>query len=257
MCDDSPYSSDNGGVISYLPHEVYQALWDNRADPCVTAVFSTSCEDLSVQDAAGNVVLKISNGKVRTLRDDVIPVRATDGADGTCVLECWMNPGTYLVINEDPDQALSFTFTGQQGEVEVETEAEEVLCTVDDEQDVQEVEVVKAKKGAKLKATLRNIAKQVAIRTSSDVGSKLLLFAGKLILRLILGSAVDCFLVNGQAADVNDYLEQENEKVQQQENEQAAEPEFEDEELLCTNSAADTDAAPADVESSPDGTDDL
>ena len=141
--------------------------------------------------------------------------------------------------------------------MEVETEAEEVLCTIDDEQDVQELEVVKAKKGAKLKATLQDIAKQIAIRTSSDVGSKLLLFAGKLILRLILGSTVDCFMVNGQAADVNDYLEQENEEVQQQENEQTEEPEIEDEELLCTNSAADTDAAPADVEPAPDSTDDL
>lgn len=244
MSNDFPYSSDTGGVISYLPHEVYQSLWDHRAEPQVTAVFSTSCEDLSVQDEAGNEVLKISDGRMTSLRDDVIPIRATDGDDSAGIRECWLNPGTYRVVNEDPEQELSFTFTGQNGEVEVETDAEEVLCTVDDEQDIQQAEVVKSSKASKLKAFLRSTVKQIFIRVTSDVGTKLLLLGGKLLLNLILGGTVSCFQVNGQNADVRDYqADAWNETEAEKEKETEEDTEEEDEALLCTGKPADPEPA--------------
>ncbi len=237
MADNTEYSSDTGGVISYLAHEVYQGAWDRRGGEPTAALFSTNNEDLSLQDEAGTEVLKISGGKMQSLREDVIPVRVTDGEGSGYARECWVSPGTYRVINEDPDCALCFAFTGEKGEIEVETEAEEAFVTIDDEEEVQKVEFRE-----KCKAFLVRIAtfaKEVLLKgTSSALGTIIeSLLLNFLRLRGLVLDDVDSFQIDGEDADVTGYLEELEAELEE-------EPEEEDEELLIANSAAPAPDAP-------------
>lgn len=229
MCDNSEYSSDTGGVVSFLSHEVFQSAWDRRGTPQLPALFSTNNEDLSVQDEGGVEVLRISGGNMCSLREDVVPIRVTDmAASEGYALECWMNPGTYRVINEDPSRQLCFAFTGQNGEVEVETDAEEVGFTVNDEEETQEVKV---KEKSELWARITDAARQILIRVVSSVaGSILTSIAGKLLLKYVTFDAVKSFQIDGQETDVTPYLY--NEETEETEQTEEAK---EDEAMFCTN----------------------
>jgi len=237
MCDNTEYSSANGGVVSYLPHEIYQDAWDHRGAPLLTALFSTSCEDLTLQDEAGVDILKITEGKMTPLREDVIPVRVTDGApEGDYSMECWIKPGSYRVINDNPSMALHFAFTSQTGEVELETEADEAVVTLDDEQNIQTIQIIGEKKSfwAKLADSVREIAIKA---TSTARGSVLTSVLGKLLLRNITFDSVSSFQIDGQEADVRAYLK---EKLQLEE-EGASE---EENALLYTNRSTKNESAP-------------
>lgn len=231
MADNTEYSSDTGGVISFLSHEVYQGAWDHRGGEPFSAMFSTNNEDLSLQDESGKEVLKISGGKMRSLREDVIPIRVTDGEGSGYARECWIKPGTYRVINEDPDCELSFAFTGEKSEIEVQTESEEAVVTLDEEEDVQKVQIVEEEKSFLVK--LSNFIQEILIRAISATGSALIQnMLGKLLLRFIAFDDVETFQIDGEDADVREFLEQ-----------IAEENEEEEEELVLSNQRPDAPAA--------------
>ena len=224
-------SSERGDIISYLSHKDFQGAWDHRGTPPIKALFTTACSDLMLLDETGSAVLKISGGCMTALRDDVLPVWITDGGDDEAVLECWMNPGSYRVINEDPEQLLSFSFTSQNGAVEVETESSEALCTLDDADDIQKIQIVE--KGKPFTARLFSFVREVFLKALSSLGCDLLLQGGKVLLHLVTAEDVTEFQVDGEDADVNDYLETEDQELREPENE-----EWDEEELLCTNKPA-------------------
>ena len=144
---------------------------------------------------------------------------------------CWIKPGTYRVINEDPDCELSFAFTGEKSEIEVQTESEEAVVTLDEEEDVQKVQIVEEEKSFLVK--LSNFIQEILIRAISATGSALIQnMLGKLLLRFIAFDDVETFQIDGEDADVREFLEQ-----------IAEENEEEEEELMLSNQRPDAPAA--------------
>lgn len=208
MFDSLEYNSRQGGVLSYVPHEIYQDLWDHRAAPAAKALLSTDCDDLTLEDSEGNAVLKLAAGTIKALRKDVVPVFVTDGR-GSGEKSVWLNPGSYRVVNDAPErQNLSLSFTTQEGGLELETEASEAEITLDDQQDVQQVKLPGEEKPFLVR--LLNTVNEILVR---GIGSAVGTVLGTALKSPIFGGLttgqVTAFQIDGEDADIAGYLPQE------------------------------------------------
>ncbi len=242
MADNTELSSENEAEIEFDSHELYQSVWDKRGDREALTLFSTNNANLTLQDEAGTEVLKISAGRMRSLRDDVIPVRMKGGRGGYA-RECWLRPGTYRVINEDPERTLSFAFTGEKTETEVETEAEEAVVTLNEEEKVRKVQIAEEEKPLLVRLTDED--REILLKAVSPAGGAIIEnILGKLLLRFLAREYVESFQIDGEDADVTEFLEELEAELEE-------EPGEEDEELLIANKAA--HAADKPEASDPDG----
>lgn len=225
------YDSSRDGVLSYVPHEIYQSLWDHRAAPEAKALLSTDCDDLTLRDSQGNEVLKLAAGVITPLREDVVPVPVTDG-QGSGGKSVWLNPGSYRVINDAPErQRLSLSYTAREGGLELETEASEAEITLDDRQDVQQVRLPGEEKPFLVR--LLNSLNEILVRgVGSAVGTVLGIALKSLIFGGLTASQVTAFQIDGEDADIAAYLPQElgeEEEEAQFSTNAKAEPEKKDE----------------------------
>ena len=231
MYGTTEYNSRQDGVLSYVPHEIYQDLWDHRAAPAAKALLSTDCDDLTLEDSEGNAVLKLAAGVIKPLREDVVPVYLT-GGQGSREKSVWLNPGSYRVVNDAPErQKLSVSYTGQEGGLELETEASEAEITLDDERDVQQVKLSGEEKPFLVR--LLNTVNEILVRgVGSAVGTVLGTALKSLIFGGLTAAQVSTFQIDGEDADIAEYLPQElpdDEEENQVHTNSKAEPEKKDE----------------------------
>lgn len=200
------YSSDNGGVISYTPYDIYKQGWDERASNTADkrALFSTKNEDVTVKDESGNTVMKLSAGVMTPMRDDVIPISMKGEMNKTPYFSFWIEQGVYQVTNDDPDTLLVFHYAGDQGLVKVETEASDVLVEINDHQDIQKVLIKDENKS--FVVTIRNLEQENVIKGVSEVDTLLMSKENKLYKHALKANCVTQFLINGIEKVPEDYF---------------------------------------------------
>lgn len=240
MFKDLEYSSEKGGTMEFIDREVYQKPWNERAgqhEQPRRALFSTPCEDLTLKDESGNDVLKIAAGSITPLRNDIVPIRVTDGETAKDRYDIWIDQGIYRVINDDPERELDFDVTGDQTSAKVQTDAQEIGFEVNDEEQIIKIDIVENKKPVIVR--IYEFAKEVFLRCvpviigSAGFGA-IMSKAGKLILKLITLDSISEFEINGEPADARAYISEDTEASV----EDAVEEPFEEEnseEILLTN----------------------
>lgn len=238
------YSSENNNMLGFIPHTLYQLPWNERAsrrDEKPRALFSTPCEDLTVQDENGNDVLRIAAGCVTPMRDDVIPIRITAGEAVANRYDCWIDQGVYRVINNDPERELDCKMVGEELGIEIKTEAKEATVTLNEEEQLVKIEIAEKKKPLYVK--ILSIAKDIVIKcitsylTGINIIPTILSLAGKLFFKYIASDSISEFTVNGEAADVRDYATiEENDCIEDENHQDSFEETVNDEVLYILNS---------------------
>lgn len=254
------YSSENGGMIDFVPRELYQRPWDERASKrdadTPKALFSTSCEDLTIRDTDGNDVMKIAAGVITPLRADVVPVRMTDGEAVADRYDVWIDQGRYHVLNDDPERDLEFSYCGEEVGMEVQTDAEEVIAEVNDEEHIQKIQIVQPKEKITVKKVLLKILSitgDILIRVATNYLSSptvipsILQALGKLFFMGFTYDSITEFAVNGEPANACDYITlEESESTENEDSdlyENTDENEcFDEENLLIANKKLDPEA---------------
>ena len=220
MQKDVDFTSETGSVLDYVPHEIYQIPWDERAshtDKKPKALFSTPCADLTVQDEDGKDVLKIAAGCIQPLRGDVIPIRVNGAEAAMDRYDCWIDQGAYRVINDDPERELAFELTGDDLGLEVKTEAKEADALIDEENRALKIKMVENKPWY---VKVLDTAKDFVIRAGASIlsGIALDLLRGRLFMSNIKPEEISEFTIDGEPVNVRDHVTFENEQPEAVEN---------------------------------------
>lgn len=131
MFDDLVYTSETGGQLSMAPYEVYQDAWENRGQIAPSNALSIA-PGVAVKDAAGNVLLRVTEEGVESFREDVYQLLFVDGASDASVALS-LPAGAYTFCLEDPrQQELNIYLSGTNLSIQFTTEAREAMLQVED-----------------------------------------------------------------------------------------------------------------------------
>ena len=132
MSENNVYSSsETGAKLSMTPYEVYKAAWDNRGSSAVDNILSIQ-PGVAVKDAAGELLVRVTDASVESFRDDIYQIPVMAGASDDRVMIS-LPVGQYTVCQENAQaKELSLHLAGTNLSVSVATTASEAVIVADD-----------------------------------------------------------------------------------------------------------------------------
>ena len=141
------YCGSENGRCGFSMLNDYQKAWEMRGVLSKEHAVFGGERGTALYDAADSCVVRLGRDTVEILRDDVVQIMTTDGAQEDQQLRFWLNAGTYTIRREDPElETLSFRFAHVDQYAVVQTDASEVSFTVQDELETNLIEIAEQQK---------------------------------------------------------------------------------------------------------------
>ena len=134
------WGSGNGGMITYIPYEIYFRIWQRRGNQDISMnLLTTNLTDATIYDSEGNQVASFRGGAIENpddiRRNGVYPLVSVDEnpSNASRTVAVWLPDGSeYRIVNDAPNQIeQTVALSNTERSVSVTTRARAVTLSVD------------------------------------------------------------------------------------------------------------------------------